>query len=231
MTTNNAVNNGLSGETGSGSFVGSDSPSVTSPRIINGLYDANGNLMVSFAPVVSSVNYIQLANASASSAIGWEAMGADTNIIWTLSGKGTGGVQIQGNRAGANASAGYVGEIIQSVIASGSAVSLTTGTSADITFIDVTAGDWRIDSNVFVSGSTSNLNGVSGWASLTSATLPDISLISQIFPSTPFVGWGSPCPFLRVNVTTTTRVYLSVRATFGSGTATACGGIYATRRR
>lgn len=41
-----------------------------------------------------------------------------------------------------NASAGKVGELISSSVASGSAVSLTTATPANVTSVSLTAGDW-----------------------------------------------------------------------------------------
>lgn len=171
MTTNNSVNSTLSGTTGSGNFVGSTSPAITTPDLIG------------------------VTNAS-------------------------------------NANAGSVGQLISSVIASASAVSLTSGNSADVTSISLTAGDWDVWGNSYIAGSAAVLAVGSVWVSSTSATLPDSSLLSQHFP--PLAGAanaiGLPAPQLRFNVSGTTTVYLSVRSVF-TGTATACGGIYARRVR
>lgn len=54
MATNNAINSGLSGSTGSGSFVGSNSPNITTPNtigVINGSNAATGSV----GEVISSV--------------------------------------------------------------------------------------------------------------------------------------------------------------------------------
>lgn len=141
---------------------------------------------------------------------------------------------IVGTQVADNAAAGFVGEVVSSVVAAASAVSLTTATARNVTSISLTAGDWDVSGNVFVLGNTFNLSFAGCWASLTSATLPDASLynVSNFSSSgTLFSSFGLNTPFLRVNVSTTTTVYLSVIGTFAAGTATACGGIYARRVR
>ncbi|MDP2325295.1 MAG: hypothetical protein Q8N51_14890, partial [Gammaproteobacteria bacterium] len=56
----------------------------------------------------------------------------------------TGGIAIEGTNTNDAAAAGYIGELIGSTIASGSAVSLTTATNANVTSISLTAGDWDV---------------------------------------------------------------------------------------
>lgn len=99
MATNNAVNNSLTGQTGTGSFVGSTSPSLTTPNI-NQINDPNSNPMVYMYAVPSAVNYFQFVNQVTGQNPAIEATGSDTNIQLRLSGKGTGTVNIFGTANG-----------------------------------------------------------------------------------------------------------------------------------
>lgn len=184
MTTINAVGNGLSGSTGSGSFVGSVSPVLTG------------------TPTTAQIGF------------------TDTT-------KG-----IVGTTAADNAAAGFVGQLISSVVPTGSAVSLTNNMPANVTSISLTAGDWDVFGNISLIGNTQNIVQYAVWCSLSSATLPDDSLSNNVdFGSGTLTLAGGPVPFLRVNVSVTTTVYLSCQTGFSASTVTACGGIYARRVR
>lgn len=189
MTTNNAVNVGLSGSTGSGNFVGSNSPTLITPTL--GSATATS---LTFSPTTDGI------------------VGTTTNN---------------------NASAGYVGEFISSVIPSGSAVSIpTSATPINITSISLTAGDWDVWGNVCCLYSSGGYLGVVVWSSSTSATTPDNSLLNEITDSTPIVGdIGQSIPTLRYSLTGTTTIYLSAEALFSAASLSACGGIYARRAR
>jgi hypothetical protein len=130
-----------------------------------------------------------------------------------------------------NAAAGAVGELISNVIPSASAVSLTTSVVSNITTISLTAGDWDVSGNFSIT--TTGLSSAGfGWTSLSNATQPDTSLLSGLsLPAVTGPDYYFTTPFLRVNVASTTTIYLSAICTFTTGTATACGGIYARRRR
>jgi hypothetical protein len=145
-------------------------------------------------------------------------------------------VNLQGTASNDNATAGDVGQLISSVIAAASAVSLSTGTAANMTSISLTAGDWDVWGSVtFIPGATNNIVQARGWISQTSATLPDASLYSGI--QNPAAGlipadnFGFMVPGFRVSLSATTTVYISARAAFTISTLTVCGGIYARRRR
>jgi len=189
MTTNNAVNVGLAGSTGSGNFVGATSPTLVTPTL-----GAATATSLTFSPTTSGI------------------VGTTTND---------------------NAAAGKVGELISSVVnTGGGGVSLTNTTPADITSISLTAGDWDVWGNVFVSASGINLTRALGWTSTTSATLPDVSLYNGLISSsTPFTDLGTSVPYHRYSLASTTTIYLSGRADFGAGTSTGYGGIYARRAR
>lgn len=204
---------------------------IPSPQITTGLFDVNNKEMIAFStPGGTIVNWLQVSNAITTGAVGLSVAGSDTNILLSISGKGNAGVQMQGYSNATNKSAGYVGEEISSTIAFASAVSLTSNTPANVTSISLTAGDWDVYGNVFFAPSV-GFSAITCWASLTSVTSPDQSLRNQISYSTAIIlTSGINIPYLRVNVSSTTTVYLSANAIFASGTGTACGGIYARRR-
>lgn len=140
---------------------------------------------------------------------------------------------IQGVTNGSNAIAGSVGELISSVISSGSAINLPNNTPTNVIVLSLSAGDWDVHGNVSVTGSANNINGAGAWISLISASIPDESLYSALVSSTNniFTRIYLPTPYVRLSLTTTTSVYLSAQAGFSPGSANACGGIYARRIR
>src|SRR6185312_11005957 len=84
----------------------------------------------------------------------------DTLTNKTFNSAGTGNVlqvssvtvsagQYPGETTTGSATAGNVGEYIESIIASGSAVSLVSGTPKDLTTISLTAGDWDVTATIF----------------------------------------------------------------------------------
>lgn len=133
--------------------------------------------------------------------------------------------------------AGNVGEVVSSLVASGSAVSLTTATPANITSISLTAGDWDVQANVNVLGASTTTAAAAlqqVGISTTSATLPtDGSQVIVAVPvaTTTSFNTGASIPRVRINVSITTTVYLVAEATFTAGTVTAYGGITARRVR
>lgn len=192
-----------------------------------GLQDNSGNPLLLFGVTASAVNYLTLTNNAAGSSPSIAATGSDSNISINLLAKGTGGIAVQGVKDASNAASGFVGELVSATVAVGSATALTTNTAKNITSISLTAGDWDVYGNVFLT----NVNGMSQfycWCSTTSATKPDNSLTAAITGLN--ANMGLHTPFLRVNVSTTTTVYVSTLAVF-TISASACGGIFARRRR
>lgn len=141
----------------------------------------------------------------------------------------TGG--IIGTTTNDNAGAGKVGEFISSNIVSGSAVSLTNNTAADMTSISLTAGDWDVVGNCsFTVGGL--CTAVIGWISATSATVPDPSLYSQVAATTAELSnTGVDAPVVRFSLSGTTTIYISALSAFTTSTVTVCGNIQARRVR
>lgn len=93
MATNNSVNSPLSGTTGTGNFVGSTSPSLTTPKI-GQINDVNGVAIIELAAASAPVNYFRIYNGNTLIAPQLRSIGSDTNINLDLVSKGTGQIRI-----------------------------------------------------------------------------------------------------------------------------------------
>lgn len=137
-----------------------------------------------------------------------------------------------GTVAADNAPAGTYGEYVESVIASGSAVSLTDATAANITSISLTAGDWDVEGNVNLLGTGATFTAGASGINTTTATLPTTGKANFVDGDlTGNFTEGMSLSRVRVNVSSTTTVYLVGRATFSAGTVTGYGAITARRVR
>lgn len=140
---------------------------------------------------------------------------------------------IIGTTAAGNATAGNLGESVSSLIAVGSAVGLTTATPANITSISLTAGDWDVTGCVDFTETVATASARSAGISTTSATIPtDGSEAYCGVQSTITTEINSITPARkRVNVSSTTTVYLVGSATFSAGTVAGFGNLTARRVR
>lgn len=139
-----------------------------------------------------------------------------------------------------SAAAGYIGESIDSVVANGSAVTLTNGTGTNVTSISLTAGDWDVMGEVQFKGTTELVAYLIGSISTTSATL-DASkgqrcdLFYSATNSVNAVGNGLlPTAVLSANrfsLSGTTTVYLVALDSANANTVGAFGFIHARRVR
>lgn len=145
--------------------------------------------------------------------------------------------KVKGVIDGSNAAAGDVGEYISSSIPSGSAVSLTTVTPANVTSVTLSAGDWDVRGSInFYANTTTTANNFIAWISTTSATVPTppnggaITSFGGVNIAAGADNFMSIAP-IRINVTTSTTVYLGGYASFAISTMTAGGFIGARRVR
>lgn len=147
MATTNALNNNLSGQTGTGSVVGSDAPTI-----INGIWQ-NPSIRSAAGTVltVSStgipVNQFVMTASPTTVAPFLSVSGTDTNITMQLNGKGTGGATLQGITSGSFASTGYVGEYRITTLVSAAAYP-GTGTRFNQTSVALSAGNWVVNFQV-----------------------------------------------------------------------------------
>ena len=132
---------------------------------------------------------------------------------------------------GSNAPSGQIGEVVTAQQLTN--VALTNGTPANITSISLTAGDWDVDGLIYMLCSAAALGNVNASVSLTSATLGAVGTPAraQINITTTGNSVCMPTGRLRVNVSTTTTVYLVAQASFSSGTCNGQGTIQARRMR
>jgi hypothetical protein len=149
----------------------------------------------------------------------------------------TGGTSITGTNTNNNASAGQIGEYIESSILIGSAISLTTNVVANVTSISLTAGDWDVAGIVRVhsNSATTSFTQAIAAISLTSATLDPEKQANIFTPAAVPTAGINYCalgiPATRVSLASTTTVYLVVRSAFTVSTAQAYGNITARRIR
>ena len=90
---NCSVNTGLKGTTGTGEFVGSISPTITTP-VIAQINDASGNTIAAFSSGPNAVNYLTLFDAVTGQYPGILASGSDTNIFATIASQGDAGIRL-----------------------------------------------------------------------------------------------------------------------------------------
>lgn len=122
-----------------------------------------------------------------------------------------------------------LGTLLQSVIASGSAVALTDSTTANVTSLALPAGIWQVTGTLdFVLGAaTSTLR--TGGASVTSATLgAQDQSVADVTPLTLVTGTQTlPAPVCVLTLFAATTVYLVANAAFSAGTVSAYGTLQA----
>lgn len=246
MATNNAVNTSLSGQSGTGSFAGTTSPSFTTPVL--GTPTSGTLTNCTGLPISGTTGYgtgvatALAANVNGSGSISLTTgpvfvtptLGAATATSITFS-PTTGG--IVGTTTNDNTTAGDVGEVIESSVVLGSAVSLTTGTAKTVTSISLTAGDWDVWGNVLFNPAA---------ATTITEIVSTISTIDNTKPAVPNGGaytsmhlaFGTSANSMgffsgmrRYSLSATTTIYLIAQATFGTDVLSAYGYIGARRRR
>lgn len=159
------------------------------------------------------------------------------NLSGAVSIQRTGGVGITGTNTNNNASSGFYGEYIESVVLTGSAVSLTTGTQTNVTSISLTAGDWDVSAVIyFLPTGTTSITRYAGGVSATSATLDaNPGRFGDWASSTAFTTGGTTLhtsiPPVRYSLASTTSIFLVALSAFTVSTMGAYGIIRARRIR
>jgi hypothetical protein len=145
--------------------------------------------------------------------------------------------EFPGTNTNDNATAGNIGEYVESVVAIGSATNNTTNVAKNVTSISLSAGDWDVDGVVqWNSAASTSITVLSGSISLTTGTMDSTSgRISQMsFPA--FVpgsttAMSNPIPPLRFSLSSTTTLFLVSLATFTVSNLAPYGIIRARRVR
>lgn len=114
---------------------------------------------------------------------------------------------VQGVTDGTTGSIGYLGEVVESLIAPASAVTLTSGTPVTVTSIALTAGDWEIVGCVNFVITSATVSSAEGSISGTSAT----------HSSNGNEGFAGP---VQTSASTTITAYITARRMVASGNTT-----------
>jgi hypothetical protein len=169
---------------------------------------------------------IQAANFAAfRSAGGIAASGANTDIT-----------SLAGTATNDNAAAGKIGEILESTVLVGSAVSLTTATETNITSLALTAGDWDAWALAsYLPNGATTFTGLTAWIHNVSATFPTVpnggAYVSQVGGMSTGGSQHLPVGMRRYSFASTTTIYLTTYAGFGVNTLVAYGYLGARRVR
>lgn len=188
------------------------------------------------SPTGSTTGQAVLSNGP-SSAPTWQSIPLLSGAVFTGAITPSQTAGIVGTTTNNNANSGSVGEYISSTVLVGSAVSLTTGTAANVTSISLTAGDWDVSGTVaFNPAGTTTTTAQGGAISTTSATIPVspyagggffVAPVSTAGLATNAYATGTT----RLSLSATTTVYLVAYAQFATSTETAYGFIGARRVR
>jgi hypothetical protein len=120
---------------------------------------------------------------------------------------------------------------VSAVLASGSAISLTTITPANIAAVTLPAGDWDVAGVVDYSLSSASTTDFTSGTSATSATFvgQDTSINLPLVLTTTTDLLGHTAPVTRYSLSLTTTIYLIAEAAFSAGSVSAYGTLRARR--
>ena len=127
-----------------------------------------------------------------------------------------------------SASAGQVGEVLS---ATGTSTSLTTSTATQLVSLSLTAGDWEVSGSAQIVPTGATYTSISIGINTATPTVPVFPDRYQLVGSVSGGDQHVSPPKKRVNVSSTTTVYLNLSAGFSGGTSTAIGYLFARRIR
>lgn len=139
------------------------------------------------------------------------------------------GLQLKGNNTNTAPPAGFIGEVISSVVDSSSKVNLTSTVAANITSVSLTAGIWNVNGIITFGGGTTiterDIAISANSASFTGTTVGDTRFNSTIAAGV----YSLICPAVRLSLSSTTTYYLVASSVYTGGTDQGYGKISATR--
>lgn len=142
---------------------------------------------------------------------------------------------LKGTTTNDNATAGNIGEYVESWVDLGSGPALTSGTITNITSISLTAGDWQMGGYVGLVGvsGTAYTFFYGGYDTANNTLNVDAQIFQNIVASTTINANSImyAVPTRRMSLAATTTIYLNTQAIFSGGTANGHGAINARRMR
>lgn len=145
----------------------------------------------------------------------------------------SGSFSAYGTQTTDNAGSGFIGELISSTVALGSAVSLITATPTNVANITLTAGDWDVSGNINYTETTATATARSGGINSSSATVPSDGTEGYNGVQSTLTTELNSIALIpkRFSMATNTPIYLVASATFSAGTCAVFGSIRARRIR
>lgn len=144
-------------------------------------------------------------------------------------------IGIAGTISADSAQAGSIGEFVQGQLLQASPTALTTNTAANIISISLTAGDWDVTGFAdFLPAATTSVTLMTYGVSTVSATIGIQDTYGQVAQGAQVPGANISAfdtPTIRINISTTTTVYLVVKSVFTVSTMAAFGTLRARRVR
>jgi hypothetical protein len=148
----------------------------------------------------------------------------------------TGQMPIIGTATNDAAPAGTIGEYIESVVTSGSAVALVTATPKTVTSILLSAGDWDVDAigyvlpaaTTSVTNVVTSISGITNTLDITPGKINGLTFQANVSGG---AAYSMVVPPYRLSLAGPTTVYLVGQAIFTVSTAGAYGIISARRVR
>lgn len=140
---------------------------------------------------------------------------------------------VLGTVAADNVAAGIVGEYTNKLVSSSAAISISTAAAANVTNMTLAAGDWEVSGHVSFALAGATTTAFSAGINTTSATLPTdgsecySAIVTTVLTDTETITVDRK----RINVNTSTTVYLIAKSTFSVGTETVFGSLTARRIR
>ena len=144
---------------------------------------------------------------------------------------------IKGTTTNDSASAGDVGEYVESVVTSGSAVTLTDATWTNITSISLTAGDWDVTSLAIfpLNGAGALSDFIFAVSAYSGATTTDHvvgdNIVTSPVNSTAGINTYAAIPARRFSLASTTTIYMKAFVDVASGAYKGYGRLSARRMR
>lgn len=195
-----------------------------------------GNVTVGGALAVSAASTLGAATLSGNLTV---STSANTSLTGNLSvtGPSTLTAGIVGTATNDSAATGRVGEYVTAVVLLAGKISLTNVTTANITTISLTAGDWDVGGSLsFLPTAGTTLNFTAGGATQSNATLgvqPDIAVVNAYGTTgaANAIAISYNVPEQRMSLSGTTTIYLVAQGSFSGSTLDGFGRIWARRRR
>jgi hypothetical protein len=162
---------------------------------------------------------------------------AGTGNVLKVSGITVSAGQYPGETTTGSATAGNVGEYVEGVVLTGSAVSLTSLTAKTVTSITLSAGDWDVDAVAyFNTGAATSVTLVASYISGvtdTANTTPgrQYQQVTAAYVPTAGLSLTAPIPPYRISISGSTTLYLVANSQFTVSTMAAFGIIRARRVR